>query len=146
MGTSAGVAQQKRAVTTADYDRAVKMLAPALNGLVVGDTVNANWLPDGRFWYARTTLTGTENIVIDPVKKTREVGGDAAGRAAGRRRRAGGRGGRGGGGGGGGGGRRRRRALEDVRAQRHGHDRPAPAVDVARRQRRRCSSATGISG
>ena len=67
MGTTIGVAQQKRAVTTADYDRAVKMLAPALNGLVVGDSANVTWLPDGRFWYARTTLTGTENIVIDPV-------------------------------------------------------------------------------
>ena len=93
IGTSVGVAQQKRVVTTADYDRAVKMLAPALNGLVVGDSVNATWLPDGRFWYARTTLTGTENIVIDPVKKTREsvatppAGGQAsAGR--GRTRRA----------------------------------------------------------
>src|SRR5438093_10893333 len=72
-GTAAGVAQQKRVVTTADYDRAVRMLAPALTGLVVGDTVNANWLPDGRFWYAHTTLAGTENVVIDPAKKTREV-------------------------------------------------------------------------
>src|SRR4249919_2886826 len=104
IGTTAGVAQQKRAVTTADYDRAVKMLAPALNGMVVGDSVNPTWLPDGRFWYVRTTLTGTENIVIDPVKKTRETvetppaGGQAA-------PGAGGRGGRGGGGGRGGAGR-----------------------------------------
>src|SRR3954471_22454621 len=73
IGTSAAVAQQKRVVTTADYDRAVKMLAPALNGLVVGETVNPIWLPDGRFWYVRTTLTGTENVVIDPAKKTRET-------------------------------------------------------------------------
>src|SRR3954454_3243505 len=100
-GTSVGVAQQQnRVVTTADYDRAVKMLAPSLTGLVVGDTVNANWLPDGRVWYARTTLSGTENIVIDPVKKTRETvvtpppGGQAT-------PGAGGRGGRGGGGRGG---------------------------------------------
>ena len=48
-----------------------------------------------------TTPTGTENIVIDPVKKTREDGGDAAGRRAGLAG-GGGRGGRGGGGGGGG--------------------------------------------
>jgi hypothetical protein len=47
-------AQNRRALTAADYDRAVKMLAPSLNGLVVGDTVNATWLPDGRFWYVRT--------------------------------------------------------------------------------------------
>ena len=54
-------------------DRAVRMLAPALNGLVVGGTVTPNWMPDGRFWYVRTTLSGTENVVIDPVKRTREV-------------------------------------------------------------------------
>ena len=134
MGTTVGVAQQKRAVTTADYDRAVKMLAPALNGLVVGDSVNATWLPDGRFWYARTTLTGTENIVIDPVNKTRETVATppAGGQAS---PGAGGRGGRGGGGGRGGAGRGGGVALvEDVRPQRHGAERPAPAVDVARRQ------------
>jgi len=104
LGTSVVMAQSpRRVVTAADYDRAVRMLAPALNGLVVGGTVNANWLPDGRFWYVRTTLTGTENVVVDPVKKTREVaatpppGGQAAGTGGG------GRGGRGAGGGRGGG-------------------------------------------
>jgi dipeptidyl-peptidase-4 len=101
--TSVAFAQQnRRAFTTADYDRAVRMLAPALNGLVVGGTVNANWMPDGRFWYVRTTLTGTENVVIDPVKKTREVvatppaGGQPAAGGAGGRGGGGGRGGRGG--------------------------------------------------
>src|SRR5262249_19040681 len=95
-------AQNRRALTTADYDRAVKMLAPNLTGLGVGDSVSATWLPDGRFWYVRTTLTGNENVVIDPVKKTREVvltppeGGqtDPAG-GGGRGGRVGGRGGRG---------------------------------------------------
>jgi hypothetical protein len=105
IGTSVGVAQQKRVVTTVDYDRAVKMLAPALNALVVGDSVNATWLPDGRFWYVRTTPTGTENIVIDPVSKTRETvatppaGGQATPNAGGRGGRGGGRGGGGRGGG-----------------------------------------------
>jgi dipeptidyl-peptidase-4 len=102
IGTTAGVAQQTRVITAADYDRAAKMLAPNLTGLVSGDTVNATWLPDGRFWYVRTTPTGTENIVIDPVKKTREIvetpppGGQTTGGATGR-----GAGGRGGGGRGG---------------------------------------------
>src|SRR5947207_14424014 len=73
IGTTAVVAQSKRVLTKADYDRAVRMLAPSLNGLVVGGTATATWLPDGRFWYVRTTLTGTENVVVDPVKKTREV-------------------------------------------------------------------------
>jgi dipeptidyl aminopeptidase/acylaminoacyl peptidase len=95
-------AQNRRVVTAADYDRAVKMLAPSLTGLVVGDAVNATWLPDGRFWYLRTTLTGDENVVVDPVKKTREVvqtpppGGQPP-------PEQGGRGGRGGGAGRGGG-------------------------------------------
>ncbi|MGE5836699.1 MAG: DPP IV N-terminal domain-containing protein [Acidobacteriota bacterium] len=104
IGTQAAVPQSRRVVTAADYDRAVKMLPQSLNGLVVGDTVNANWLPDGRFWYSRTTLTGTENVVIDPVKKAREVvatpPGGAPAEAPGNV--AGGRGGRGGGGRGGG--------------------------------------------
>ena len=40
IGTSVGAVQpSQRVVTTADYDRAVKMLAPGLNGLVVGGTV-----------------------------------------------------------------------------------------------------------
>src|SRR6185295_11951732 len=106
LATGMVAAQNRRVVTTADYDRAVKMLAPSLTGLVVGDTVNATWLPDGRFWYVRTTLTGNENVVVDPVKKTREVvqtppeGGEAspAGGGRGGRGGGGGRGGRGGGG------------------------------------------------
>ena len=108
VATSVGIAQQKRVVTTADYDRAVKMLAPSLTGLVVGDSVNATWLPDGRLWYARTTATGTENVVIDPVKMSREVvatppaGGQASPAPGGRGGRgAAGAGGRGGAGRGG---------------------------------------------
>jgi dipeptidyl aminopeptidase/acylaminoacyl peptidase len=106
IGTSVAFAQSGRRVfTAADYDRATKMLAQNLTGQVVGGTVTPNWLPDGRFWYVRTTLTGTENVVVDPVKKTREVvatpppgGQPAAGGAGGR----GGRGGVPGGGRGGG--------------------------------------------
>src|SRR5215467_7039543 len=95
------VAQNKRALTTADYDRATKMLAPNLNMLVVGGNADATWLPDSRFWYVRTTLSGTENVVIDPAMKTREV--VATPPAAGRGATGGGRGGDGGAGGGRGG-------------------------------------------
>src|SRR5215471_18275900 len=56
--TSFAVAQNKRVLTTADYDRAVKMLQPSLNGLVVGGSADATWMPDGRFWYVRTTVSG----------------------------------------------------------------------------------------
>ena len=99
-------AQAPRVVTSADYDRAVGQLAPAVTPLVTGGSVNANWLADDRMWYRNTTATGTELVLVDPAKKTRVVcdaqgtncpgvpsAADAA--AAGR----GGRGGRGGGGG-----------------------------------------------
>jgi dipeptidyl-peptidase-4 len=104
--------QAPRQYTAADYDRAVRFLAPALNGLVVGGAVSATWLPDDRFWYRNARLAGdTEVVVIDPAKKTRvacpatlsECGGvpiPAAGAGGGGR---GGRGGRAGGGGGRGG-------------------------------------------
>jgi len=92
-------AQNRRALTAADYDRAVRMLAPSLTGLVVGDTVDATWLPDGRFWYVRTTLTGDENVVIDPTARTREVVQTPP--AGGQAPQRGGRGGRGEGRGGG---------------------------------------------
>lgn len=101
IGSSVALAQSPRALTSADYDRATRMLAPNLANLVVGGTADATWLPDGRFWYRRTTLTGTEIVVVDPVRRTREVvaspptGGEAP-PAAGPGGRAGGRGGRGG--------------------------------------------------
>jgi dipeptidyl aminopeptidase/acylaminoacyl peptidase len=96
-------AQTPRTYTAADYDRAARMLAPALNGLVVGGTAQATWLPDERFWYRTTTLNGSVVVVVDPARRTRTqceatvatCGGvtiPAAGAAAG----AGGRGGRGG--------------------------------------------------
>jgi hypothetical protein len=62
MTTSLAAGQNRRVLTTADYDRATKMLAPNLNGLVVGGNADATWLPDGRFWYVRTALSGTETI------------------------------------------------------------------------------------
>jgi dipeptidyl aminopeptidase/acylaminoacyl peptidase len=112
MTTSIVVAQNKRVLTTADYDRATKMLAPSLNGLVVGGNAEATWLPDGRFWYVRTTLSGTENIIIDPAKKTRDAVATPPTSAA---RPAGGDGGRGGRGGGRVGGRGERGSVAIAR-------------------------------
>src|SRR5262245_36646945 len=93
---------QNRAFTAADYDRAVKFLAPNLTGLVIGGSVQANWLPDEKFWYRRTTAQGSQVMLVDPVKKTIEpvVNPPAEWQTA--AAPAGGRGGRGGGGGRGG--------------------------------------------
>jgi len=57
--------------TLADYQRAEKMLAAAVNPLVVGGTVNATWLADDRFTYRSTIADGFEFLVVDPVKKTK---------------------------------------------------------------------------
>ena len=105
------VAQQTpRVYTAADYDRAVKMLAPALTNTVVNASISANWLSDGRMWY-RAGATNSDFILVDPAKKTRVVcdatrsncpGVPSASDAAAAGGRGGGRGGRGGGGGRGG--------------------------------------------
>src|SRR5262245_13556226 len=58
------VAQQTpRIYTAADYDRAVKMLAPALTNTVVNASISANWLPDGRMWY-RGGATNTDFVLV----------------------------------------------------------------------------------
>jgi dipeptidyl aminopeptidase/acylaminoacyl peptidase len=97
--------QVGRHVTSDDYSRAEKFLAQNLNGLVVGGAVSPTWLPDGRFWYRNTTLAGSEIVVIDPAKKSRERCDAQATTCAGANippapQGAGGRGGRGGGRGG----------------------------------------------
>ena len=99
----------RRTVTTADYDRAAKMLGPSLNGLVVGGSVSATWLPDDRFWY-RTGANNNDFVLVDPARKTRVVCDAARSNCPGVPSTAeanaaggGGRGGRGGRGGGGGG-------------------------------------------
>ncbi|HEX5069789.1 MAG TPA: DPP IV N-terminal domain-containing protein [Vicinamibacterales bacterium] len=99
-------AQNRRALTSADYDRAVRMLAPSLGGLVVNDSVNATWLADGRFSYTRTGSNGPETVVVDPVKKTKEVVATPPAGAVNQPGGGAGRGGRAGGGGGGRGGGR----------------------------------------
>src|SRR5690349_20781143 len=83
---------QRRVLTTADYDRAVRMLAPTVNPLVIGGNVQATWLPDGRFWYRNGA--DSQAVVIDPAKKTRELMATPPAGGV----QSGGRGGRGGGG------------------------------------------------
>ena len=98
-------AQQAPRVTVADYDRASAQLAPSLTDLVVGGSVQANWLPDDRLWY-RTAGANAQTILINPVAKTRTVcdatRSNCAGVPATADAAGGGRGGRGGGVGGGG--------------------------------------------
>jgi dipeptidyl aminopeptidase/acylaminoacyl peptidase len=102
-------AQSARVYTAADYDAAVKFLAPGVAGLVSGGAVTPNWQPDGRFFYYNNAGSAAEIIAVDPARKTRVAcpaasatcGGITIPPAAAGGRGAGGRGGRGGGGRGG---------------------------------------------
>ena len=80
VGSAVVVAQNKRALTAADYDRAVKMLAPGLNGLVVNDSVTATWLAvliDGEDPTGRTRCHADHGgrIFFPPRFDLRNVGG-----------------------------------------------------------------------
>ncbi len=70
--STAQPAQGAPAVTADDYKRAERFLAAGVNPLVFGGTVNATWLADGRFTYRSTTADGSEFLIVDPAKKTRE--------------------------------------------------------------------------
>src|SRR5262245_20880532 len=64
------VAQQK-ALTAADYTRAEKFMGYNTNSLV-DHSVQPAWLRDGRFWYRDSSAAGSEFVVFDPVKQTRQ--------------------------------------------------------------------------
>jgi dipeptidyl-peptidase-4 len=91
-------AQQPRTYTAADYARAEQFLGYKANPLVTSGPVRPTWLADGRFWYRNATAAGAEVILVDPVKKTRDLcaapGATCA--AASSSAAQGGRGGRGG--------------------------------------------------
>nr|MDQ2668875.1 DPP IV N-terminal domain-containing protein [Gemmatimonadota bacterium] len=75
--SSSAVAQQ-RVLTSADYDRAARDLAPATSPLVFGGTVRPTWLENDRFWYRTTTAGGSQFILVDPVRGTRAPAFDQA--------------------------------------------------------------------
>lgn len=61
-------------ITTADYDRAARMLGVNTRKLIDRGTVNPNWLPDGRFWYSVPSGTGKEYVLINPADASRKTG------------------------------------------------------------------------
>ncbi len=69
---------QKPAFTTADYDRAAKMLGSATAPFVDRAGVRPSFLPDGRFWYRVLTATGSEYVLINPTDGARQVGATLA--------------------------------------------------------------------
>ena len=67
-------AQQPTApsITADDYARAERSLAEHTDPLVLRADVSPSWLPDGRFWYANRIEAGTEYVMVDPERRTRE--------------------------------------------------------------------------
>jgi dipeptidyl-peptidase 4 len=62
-----------RALTAADYDRAVRFLAPQVNPLVIGGTApSVKWLADGAFWYRSVRPSGTEFVRVDAKGTARQ--------------------------------------------------------------------------
>jgi dipeptidyl-peptidase 4 len=75
-------AQDRAALSAADYARAEKLLGYNTNPLVFRAGVRATWLPDERFWYRMTTVDGSEFVLVDPAKGTRAPAFDHAALAA----------------------------------------------------------------
>jgi dipeptidyl-peptidase 4 len=73
---------QPLTVTAADYARAEKFMNYNTDGLMVRSSVQPNWLPDERMWYRVTTAEGSEFILVDPARGTREPAFDHAKLAA----------------------------------------------------------------
>ena len=66
--TLSGAAQSRVTVTAADYARAEQYLGYNTTPLVSNGPVQANWLPDDRFWYRNQTAAGGEFILVDPAR------------------------------------------------------------------------------
>jgi Tol biopolymer transport system component/dienelactone hydrolase len=65
-------AQQSNTLTDKDYAHAESFLSYNTEQLVDHGRVTPNWLPGDKFWYRVLTPQGSEFILVDPVKKTRE--------------------------------------------------------------------------
>ena len=70
------IAQQSKVITTNDYQRAESFLAYNTQQYLDGGNVNPNWMSGDRFWFKSLTATGSEFILVNPVKGTRMVAFD----------------------------------------------------------------------
>jgi len=75
-------AQAPRVVTAEDYARAEQFLGSNTVSLVSGIPDRATWLPDGRAWYRASTADGSEFVMVDPARRSREPAFDHARLAA----------------------------------------------------------------
>src|SRR5581483_4178525 len=73
VAVSAPAFGQQRRFTSADYDRAVRLLQPNTAPLIARSSISATWLPSDRFWYRVRTRSGSEVVLVDPATRTRTV-------------------------------------------------------------------------
>jgi dipeptidyl aminopeptidase/acylaminoacyl peptidase len=69
-------------LTTADYAHAEQYMAYNTTPLVFRSGVRPTWMAGDRFWYRVTTTDGSEFVLIDPAKATREPAFDQTAVAA----------------------------------------------------------------
>ena len=70
-------AQQRPALTAADYERAQRFMGSNAEQLIDNGSVRPNWLPGDRFWYRNLTATGSNFVLVDPINGTRSAPFDA---------------------------------------------------------------------
>ncbi|TYZ07377.1 prolyl oligopeptidase family serine peptidase [Hymenobacter lutimineralis] len=79
---STASAQQRPALSSQAYARAERFLSYNTQALVDGSAGQLNWLDNDRFWYRVLTARGSEFILVDPARKTRQPAFDQARLAA----------------------------------------------------------------
>ena len=63
----------KKLYTASDYEKATKFLGFNTSKLIDRNNVSPNWMDDGRLWYAVSTATGKEYVLINPVDGSRKT-------------------------------------------------------------------------
>src|SRR5436190_14393438 len=69
-------AQHTDSLTAKDYEHAAGFLSFDTQQFVDNGNVDPNWLTDDKFWYRNLTAQGSEFIVVDPLKGTRDAAFD----------------------------------------------------------------------
>ncbi|GAA3985834.1 S9 family peptidase [Mucilaginibacter dorajii] len=69
-------AQQGSPLTNKDYEHAESFMSYNTAPFVDRADIRPNWLPGDKFWYRVLTARGSEFVLVDPVKKTREAAFD----------------------------------------------------------------------
>ncbi|WP_295767462.1 S9 family peptidase [uncultured Mucilaginibacter sp.] len=76
LSCAAANAQNSKALTVTDYERAEKFMGYNTAPLIDGANVRPNWFTGDSFWYRNLTPKGSEYIIVDAAKGTRNLAFD----------------------------------------------------------------------